>query len=199
MTEMEKAMKGFLFKQGDPTLRKMRNRAQDLCFKLNQTSPLEIDKRKFILNELIPNQGENFNILSPFYCDYGAFIKTGRNFFANYNLKILDGGKVIFGDDVRIGPDCSFITVNHSPDPLLRKEAYQIYEDISIGSNVWFGANTTVLPGVKIGDNSIIAAGSVVTKDIPEGVIAMGIPCKTIRKLNESDKQKYPICEENTL
>lgn len=183
MTEKEKAMKGLLFRQGDPDLRKERERAASLCFRYNHTEPDNTALKKEILEELVPNHKGTFNIIPPFYCDYGTYISVGERFFSNYDTKILDGGMVTFGDDVRIGPGCTFITVTHTLDPKMRQEGYQIFKPVTVGNNVWFGANCTVLPGVTIGDNSVIAAGSVVTDDIPASVMAAGIPCRVIKTL----------------
>ncbi|MBR0138390.1 MAG: sugar O-acetyltransferase [Erysipelotrichaceae bacterium] len=196
MTEREKALAGYLFRQGDPDLARERNRAHELCFRYNQTNPTDTETQQKILKELIGSIKGTITINAPFYCDYGSRIAVGDNFFANYNCKILDGAMVTFGDDVRIGPDCSFLTPNHSPDPQMRREGYEIFQPVTVGDNVWFGASVTVLPGVTIGKDSIIAAGSVVSRDIPEGVLAAGVPCKVIRKLNEEDRNRYPRIED---
>ncbi len=193
MTEREKAMAGYLFKAGDPVLKQERERAKDLCYELNMCRPSDEEKRNNILRSLIGNIKGNFNIISPFYCDYGTYISIGDNFFANYDCKIIDGAMVSFGDNVRVGPNCCFATTNHALDPQMRKEGWQIYRPITVGNNVWFGSRVTVVPGVSIGDDSVIAAGSVVTGDIPSGVIAGGNPCKVLRPLRESDKDRYPV------
>lgn len=196
MTEREKALAGYLFMSGDPSLREERERAKDLCFELNMCRPSDQETREKILRSLIGTIKGTFNIISPFYCDYGRFITIGNNFFANYDCKIIDGAPVTFGDDVRIGPNCCFATPNHAPDPQMRKAGYQIYQSITVGNNVWFGSGVTVLPGVTIGDDTIIAGGSVVTKDIPAGVLAAGNPCRVIRPFQESDKEKYPVWQD---
>lgn len=196
MTELEKAMAGYLFLSGDPSLRVERDRAKDLCHELNLCRPSDQEKRNAILRSLIGSIKGNFYIISPFYCDYGRFITIGNNFFANYDCKIIDGAKVTFGDDVRIGPNCCFATPNHAFDPQMRKDGYQIYQPITVGSNVWFGAGVTVLPGVTIGDDVIIGAGSVVTRDIPSGVLAAGNPCKVIRPFQKSDREKFPVWQD---
>ena len=183
MTKREKALRGEVFRAGDPVLRQERERARELCWRLNQCDPADQAARAEIIRELIGTIRGEFDIISPFYCDYGKRITIGHRFFANYNCKIVDGGDVIFGDDVRIGPDCTFCTPNHMMDPRMRKEGYMVYGPIHVGNNVWFGAGVTVLPGVIIGDDSVIGAGSVVTRDIPAGVFAAGNPCKVIRTL----------------
>ena len=196
ITEREKALANILFHQGDPTLAAERGRAQELCFAYNQTSPSDINRKNEILQELLPNRKGQCTINAPFYCDYGTHIYIGDRFFANYNCKVLDGADVIFGDDVRIGPDCTFLTPNHALDPDMRREGYEIFLPIHVGNNVWFGAGVIVLPGVAIGDHSVIAAGSVVTRDILEGVLAAGNPCRVLRRLNERDRIKYPRWED---
>lgn len=188
MTEKEKALQNLPFRQGDPDLAKNRTFAKDVCFELNRTLPSDRETREKIFRSLIGEIHGSFIINSPFYCDYGTYISLGERFFSNYNCMILDGGKVTFGDDVRVGPNCSFITVNHSMDPAQRKDGIQIFLPITIGNNVWFGSNVTVLPGVTIGDDTVIGAGSVVTGDIPGGVFAAGIPCRVIRPITEEDR-----------
>ena len=114
----------------------------------------------------------------------------GRNFFANYNCKLMDGAAITFGDDVLVGPDCTFVTAVHPVDPVRRRAGYQQFKPISVGSNVWFGAGVLVCPGVAIGDNAVIGAGSVVVRDIPANCLAAGNPCRVIRKIaEESDAE----------
>ncbi len=184
MSEKEKALAGLVFKRGDQDLRKQREYAESLCFEYNHTHPSNIDKKNEILDQLIKNKKENCYIKAPFICEYGEYITLGSNFFANYNCKIMDGGKIIFGDNVLIGPDCTFVTASHPTDPIQRLEGYQQFKNITVGNNVWFGASVTVCPGVNIGDNCVIGAGSVVVKDIPANSIAVGNPCKVIRKVD---------------
>lgn len=183
MTEKEKAMLGLEFRQGDPELRQRRELAETLCFAYNSLPPENREKKQQILAELIRDRQEGCCIKSPFLCEYGEYISLGRNFFANYNCKLMDGGRITFGDDVRIGPDCTFVTVDHPLEPERRRAGYQIFKPITVGNNVWFGAGVTVCPGVTIGDNCVIGAGSVVVKDIPANTLAVGTPCKVIRQL----------------
>ena len=183
MTEKEKALKGMEFMRGDPDLKQQRERAEMLCFEYNMTPPSNTEKKQQILEELIKNKKEGCYIKSPFICEYGEYISLGRNFFANYNCKLMDGGKIIFGDDVLVGPDCTFVTAVHPTDPERRKAGYQTFKTIVVGNNVWFGAGVTVCPGVMIGDNCVIGAGSVVVKDIPANCVAVGNPCKVIREI----------------
>ena len=184
MTEKEKALAGLVFKRGDKDLKEQREYAEALCFELNTTPPNEKEKRQAILQKLIKNMEEGCYIKPPFICEYGSYIYLGKNFFANYNCKLMDGGKITFGDNVLIGPDCTFVTATHPTDPQKRLDGYQQFKPITVGNNVWFGAGVTVCPGVTIGDNCVIGAGSVVVKDIPANHVAAGNPCKIIRALN---------------
>ena len=187
MTEMEKARAGLEFIRGDAQLRAIRERAEGLCFRLNHTSPEKEEERREILHELIPNQGENCFIKPPFLCDYGEFIILGNNFFANYGCKLVDGGTIRFGDDVLVGPGCTFVTVNHAVEPERRLKGVMQCKPITVGHNVWLGAEVTVCPGVTIGDNCVIGAGSVVAKDIPPNTVAVGNPCKVVRYVGEKE------------
>ena len=123
-------------------------------------------------------------IEQPFYCDYGYNVHVGENFYANYNLVILDEAPVTFGDNVFIAPFCGFYTAGHPLDAAERNRGLEYARPITVGRNVWFGANVTVLPGVTIGDNCVIGAGSVVNKDIPAGTMAAGNPCRVIKSIN---------------
>ena len=185
MTEMEKARAGLEFIRGSEELRVIRERAESLCFQLNHTPPEEQTKRQVLLRQLIPDQGEGCFIKPPFLCDYGEFIILGDRFFGNYGCKFVDGGTIRFGDDVLVGPGCTFVTVNHAMEPERRLQGVMQCKSITVGNNVWFGAEVTVCPGVTIGDNCVIGAGSVVVRDLPANAVAAGNPCKVIRCLSE--------------
>ena len=192
MTEKEKMMAKKLYDANyDETLNKERMEAKDLCYEYNQLRPSDEKNQKQILKKLLGKTGENFCITAPFWCDYGYHIEIGENFCSNHNCVILDGAKVTFGDNVFIGPNCVFSTAGHPLDVEQRNQGLEYAYPISVGNNVWIGMGVLVLPGVKIGNNSIIGAGSVVTKDIPEGVIAVGNPCRILRKVTDEDKKKY--------
>lgn len=152
-----------------------------LCFEYNTLSPERIRKRGEVLNQILGKTGDVFIIEQPFMCDYGYNIEIGENFGANHNLLILDSAKVVFGNNVMVGPNCSFIPTKHPSLPNERQQGVQWAEPIIIKNNVWICANVTVLAGVTIGKNSIIGAGSVVTRDIPPNSFAIGIPCKVVK------------------
>ncbi len=137
--------------------------------------------------------GKECTIVAPFWCDYGYNISVGDYFYANHNFIVQDGGKIEIGDNVFIGPNCTFTTAEHALDPDMRKDGIEVAKPIKIGSNVWLGAGVIVLAGVTIGDNSVIGAGSVVRKYIPPNVVAVGVPCKVLREITEADKSTYPF------
>lgn len=194
MTEWEKAQNGFLYDANyDEEIVEARKRCADLCYEFNNCSPLDINKQRELLNAIFGSIKENPVITAPFYCDYGFNIFIGKNFYTNHNVTILDGAKVTIGDNVFIAPNCVLSTAGHAIDSEQRISGLEIALPITIGDNVWIGANVSVLPGVTIGSNTIIGAGSVVNKNIPNGVIAVGNPCKVIRNITDADKKKYPI------
>ena len=192
MTEKEKCHNGLLYDANyDEELLKERSVCKDLCYEYNNLRPSMIEERSRIIRLLLGKTCKNFLIEQPFYCDYGYNIEIGENFYMNVNCVILDGAKVTFGNNVFIAPNCGFYTAGHPLDVKQRNEGLEYAYPITIGHNVWIGANVTVLPGVSIGDDSIIGAGSVVTKDIPSGVMAVGNPCRVIREITEEDMIKY--------
>lgn len=165
------------------------------CHKYNQLCPSDDEGHKKILQDLIGKLGKNATFVPPFWCDYGYNIEVGDFFYANHNCIIQDGAKVTFGESVFIAPNCTFTTAEHAIDPDMRKDGVEIAKPITIGNNVWIGTGATILAGVTIGDHAVIGAGSVVTKDIPANVIAVGVPCKVLREITEADKHTYPYFE----
>lgn len=160
--------------------------------KLNQKinmEPIEnFDRIVALEKELFGKTGKNIYIRPPFYTDYGRHIELGENFYANMNCTFLDVNYIIFGDNVMIGPDASFYTAGHPTDANVRNTGLEFGLPITVEDNVWIGGHATILPGVSIGENAIVAAGSVVTKDVPKNTIVGGNPAKIIRQLNEEDK-----------
>lgn len=185
MLEKEKMLNGEMYFSNCDELVKEREKAKDLCHDYNTLKPSQVSERNILLKKIIGKTKNNFLIEQPFICDYGYNIEIGENFYSNHNLTVLDVNKVKFGDNVFIAPNCSFYTAAHPIDYKIRNEGLEFGKPIEVGNNVWIGGNVTVLPGVKIGDNVVIGAGSVVTKDIPSNVVAVGNPCKVTRKLEE--------------
>lgn len=191
MTEHEKRQSGALYDaKYDSELTAARMRCQDLCHRHNQILPSQLAERQAAMREILGKTGERFHIEQPFYCDYGCNITIGEEFYSNYNLVILDGAEVCFGDHVFIAPNCGFYTAGHPMDAARRNAGLEYARPIRVGSHVWIGANVAVLPGVTIGDCSVIGAGSVVRHDIPSGVLAAGNPCRVIRELTEQDQMR---------
>ena len=190
MTEKEKVAAGLLYDANyDPQILKERARAKDLCLDYNLTRSTQADKRLRLLRELLAVCHDDIVIEPPFYVDYGFNIRTGKAFYANHNLVILDGAPVTFGDHVFIGPNCCFSTAGHPMDPAQRNAGLEYAKPITVGSNVWIGMGVQVLPGVTIGDNAVIGAGSVVTKDIPAGALAYGVPCRPVKQIAEKPRR----------
>ncbi len=191
MTEKQKRELGLLHNANyDPTIQAEIVKAKDICFEYNNILPSKQEERIALLAKLFGKMGSILAVQSPFYCDFGYNIEVGENFYANHGLIILDGARVIFGDNVFIGPNCCFYTAGHPIDFERRNEGLEFAHPITVGNNVWFGGNVVVLPNVTIGNNVIIGAGSVVTKNIPDNVIAVGNPCKVLREISEADLRK---------
>ena len=165
-------------------------RARKLTQELNTADRSDFETLKRIVKELLGKSEDAF-INPPFYCDYGTNIEVGKNFFANYNCTILDVAKVIIGDNCQMAPNVAIYTAGHPVHPDTRNTAYEYGIEVTIGDNVWIGGNTVICPGVHIGSNTVIGAGSVVTKDIPDWTIAAGNPCRVIREITEADRKLY--------
>ena len=169
------------------------HKGKEKCYRYNQLSPNDREAQQKILLELLGGMGSDVIITPPFWCDYGYNITVGDFFYSNHNMVITDGAKVTFGNHVFVAPNCCFTTAEHAIDPEMRKAGVEVAKPITIGNNVWIGAGSTILAGVEIGNNTVIGAGSVVTKSIPSNVVAVGVPCKVLRKITEEDKTSYPI------
>ena len=188
MNEKQKMQNHMLYDANyDAELLAERARAKDLCHAFNQLRPSETEKQVAAMKTLLGKTRGTFCIVAPFWCDYGYNIEIGENFFANHNTVILDGAKVVFGDNVFIAPNCGFHTAGHPIDSARRNQGLEYAHPIVVGDNVWFGAGVQVMPGVSIGSNVVIGSGSVVTRDIPDNVVAAGVPCKVIRPITEAD------------
>ncbi len=190
-SEKERMISGKPYKASNEELFMDRQCSKELVFELNALGPSQINKRNELLAKLLGKIGSNFYIEPPFRCDYGYNIEIGDNFYSNYGLIILDCARVTIGDNVLIGPNVGIYTAGHPLHHEMRRHEYEYAFPISIGSNVWIGGHVVINPGVSIGENSVIGSGSVVTKDIPSNVIALGNPCKVFRSITDSDKEYY--------
>lgn len=194
MNNIERRDKGLAY-ISDPSIMEEQKVCRRILQKLNFMDRSDFEGIAEVVKELL-GRSDNAFINPPFYCDYGSHIKVGKNFFANYNCTIIDVADVIIGDNCQMAPNVAIYTAGHPVYPSTRNTAYEYGKEIVIGDNVWIGGNTVILPGVHIGDDVVIGAGSVVTKDIPDRCIAAGNPCKVIRKITEEDKQKLYKDEE---
>ncbi|MDO4339648.1 MAG: sugar O-acetyltransferase [Eubacteriales bacterium] len=158
--------------------------------RLNTADRSDFEELSKIVKELL-GKSEGAFINPPFYCDYGSHIEVGKNFFANYNCTIIDVAKVKIGDNCQMAPNVAIYTAGHPLHPVSRNSMYEYGIEVTVGDNVWIGGNTVILPGVHIGDNVVIGAGSVVSKDIPDWSVAVGNPCRVIKKITEEDRKYY--------
>jgi maltose O-acetyltransferase len=191
MKEKEKMIAGKPYRAFGEELVAERQAAKELIFEFNSLHPGKTEQRNKIIQRLFGKTGKNFIIEPPFRCDYGYNISIGENFYANYNCTIIDCAKVIIGDNAFIAPNVSLFTAGHPVHPDIRNEQLEYALPIFIGNSVWFGGGVIVNPGVTIGDNAVIGSGSVVTKDIPANVVAVGSPCRVKRKITEKDKINF--------
>lgn len=183
-TELEKMLAGELYDPLDPELVRARDHARDLCQDLNATREADQEVRRRILTSLFGKGGESVWMQPPFYCDYGSNILLGERVFFNFNCVVLDVCRVTIGDYTLFGPAVQIYTATHPMNAELRRKQ-EFAKPIDIGSDVWVGGGAVICPGVRIGPRSVIGAGSVVTRDVPEGVFAAGNPCRVIREITE--------------
>lgn len=165
-----------------PYLLERLNATKDRIWEYNKMRPSMLKERNELLRSLLGKSDGDTFINQPFYCDYGSNIRVGRRFFANFNFTVLDEAPVTVGDDCFIGPNVSIYTACHSTDPIERNSRREWAKPVTIGDNVWIGGSVTILPGVTIGSNVTIGAGSVVVKDIPDGCVAVGNPCRVVKR-----------------
>ena len=191
MTEQERMLAGRLYNAGDPDLTAARDRAKRLCWRYNQMDPADYAGRTDLLRELLGQLGENSWIEQPFHCDYGAQISLGDQVFINYDCIFLDVAQITIGRRVLIAPRVGLYTAGHPTAPEARANDLEYGRPIVIQDDVWLGGNTVVLPGVTIGAGTVVAAGSVVTRDLPAGVLAAGNPCRVVRELSEADRARW--------
>ena len=191
MNQKERMLSGLPYKAWMDGLSEERLENQKRIYRYNHLPPEEWDQLDALLREILGKAGQVAHIMPPFHCDYGYNIEVGENFFANYNLTVLDVGKVRIGDNAQIAPNVSIYTAGHPVHPDSRNSGYEYGIGITIGDNVWIGGNACILPGVTIGNNVVIGAGSGVTRDLPDKVIAAGNPCRVVRQITEEDRGFY--------
>ena len=191
MDERERMVAGLPYRAWKDGLPEARLRAKRLWTKYNSMDFEDEAGRAAVLDELIGKHGKHFYIEGPFRCDYGTYITLGENFYANYNCTILDIAPVTIGDNVMLAPGVGIYTAGHPVHPDARRSGYEYGRPITIGDDVWIGANSVICPGVTIGSGAVIGAGSVVTRDVPANVVAAGNPCRVLRTITEEDKKYY--------
>ena len=192
MSNKDKMHTGELYLPGDVEIMKEQQICLDKLYDYNMTRPTESEKRQKLLKEMFAEIGENCYIEPPFHANWGGkHVHFGKCVYANFNFTAVDDTHIYVGDYTMFGPNVILATAGHPILPKLRQEAYQYNMPVHIGNNCWLGAGVIVLPGVTIGDNTVIGAGSVVTKDIPSNVVAVGNPCRVLREINEHDKKYY--------
>lgn len=191
MNQKERMLNGLPYKAWLDGLSEEREACRAKLYAFNHLPPEERGRIPELVKDLFGKTGTNPFMEPPFHCDYGWNIEVGDNFYANFNLTILDVGKVTIGNNAFFAPNIAIYTAGHPVHPDSRNSGYEYGIPVTIGDNVWLGGNTVILPGVTIGNNVVIGAGSVVTKDIPDNVIAAGNPCRIIRSITEEDRHYY--------
>lgn len=202
MTNLERKNAGLIYDPADEEIMALQRGTLRKMDEFNATTSDELEKRQQLLREMLGSVGENCYIEPPFHGNWGGKnLFLNDNVYINFNLTIVDDVEIIVGNNVLFAPNCTLTTANHPIDPTLRGKGYQYCKKIVIGNNVWLGSNVVVLPGVTIGDNTVIGAGSIVSRSIPANVVAMGIPCRVVREISEQDTKFFdggkPIDYEN--
>lgn len=193
MSQMKERMHtGDLYLSGDQEIMEWQTKCLDRLYDFNMTRPTEGKKRESMLKEMFAEIGEGCYIEPPFHANFGgAHVHFGKNIYANFNLTLVDDTHIYVGDYTMFGPNVTVATAGHPILPELREKMYQYNFPVHIGKNCWIGAGVVIVPGITIGDNVVIGAGSVVTKDLPSNVVAVGNPCRVLREVNERDKKYY--------
>lgn len=191
MNQKERMLAGLPYKAWLDGLSQERLTCQEKLRRFNALPPQAREEAAALLKELFGKTGESVHVVPPLYCDYGKNIRVGKNFFANYQLTVLDCAPVTIGDNVQIAPNVSIYTAGHPLHPDSRNSGYEYALPITIGDNVWIGGNVVICPGVTIGDCAVIGAGSVVTRDVPPWTVAAGNPCRVIREITQADRDFY--------
>ena len=191
MNQKERMLAGLPYKAWLDGLSEERMENKKRIYQYNLLAPDAVEEQEKLIKTILGKTGKYVHIEAPFHCDYGYNIEVGENFFANYNLTVLDVGLVRIGNNAQIAPNVSIYTAGHPVHPDSRNSGYEYGIAITIGNNVWIGGNAVIMPGVTIGDNVVIGAGSIVTRDLPSNVIAAGNPCRVIREITDADRDFY--------
>ncbi len=192
MTQYERMTAGLIYDPGDPEIMSMQVPFQDALWEFNQLKPSDYEKKTEYMKKVFAECGDNCYIELPFRANSGGHnVHFGSGIYVNFNLTVVDDGNIYVGDKVMFGPNVTIATANHPMNAELRAKSYQYNKDIYIGENVWIGAGVVIVPGVHIGKNSVIGAGSVVTRDIPDNVVAVGNPCRVLRAVGEHDNEFF--------
>lgn len=192
MTEFERMEAGLIYDPGVKEIMEQQEPYLDKLWAFNQLKPSQVKEKEAYMKEVFAECGDNCYIELPFHANWGGHhVHFGDWVYANFNLTIVDDGHVYVGDKVMFGPNVTIATANHPIEPGLRDRMLQYNKDVHIENNVWIGANTVIVPGVTIGENAVIGAGSVVTKDIPANVVAVGNPCRILREIGEHDREYF--------
>ncbi len=188
----EKQHSGLLYLPGDPELQRVQLQCLDRLHEFNQVKPSDLEKKTALLREMFAEIGENCYIETPLRANWGGrHVHFGKNIYTNFNLTLVDDTHIYVGDYCQIGPNVVLATAGHPILPEPREKGYQYNAPVRIGRNCWLGANVVVVPGVTIGDNVVVGAGSVVTRDLPDNVVAVGNPCRILREVNDHDREYY--------
>lgn len=192
MTQLEKIHSGNIYNPADDDIMELQLQCLNKLYDFNLTRPTEMQKREEMLKSMFAEIGENCYIEPPLHANWGGkHVHFGKNVYANFGLTLVDDTHIYVGDGTMFGPNCVIATAGHPIDPELREKQLQYNIPVHIGKNCWLGAGVLVMPGVTIGDNTVIGAGSVVTKDIPSNVVAVGNPCRVLREIGEHDREYY--------
>ncbi len=192
MTVQEKMHNVSLYLPNDPSIVEEQTRCLEKLYDYNQTRPREGARRTALLKEMFAEFGEGSYIEPPLHANFGGkFVHFGKNVYANFNLTLVDDTHIYVGDCTMFGPNVTVATAGHPILPQLRAQGYQYNAAVHIGKNCWIGAGAILLPGVTLGDNVVVGAGSVVTKDLPDNVVAVGNPCRVLRPITDNDREYY--------
>ncbi|MDO4272476.1 MAG: sugar O-acetyltransferase [Eubacteriales bacterium] len=191
MNQKERMLSGLPYKAWMDGLEEERLEARKKVHAYNHMEPDSYDELGAAIKKILGKTGKNIMIEPPFHCDYGTNIQVGENFYANFNFVVLDVGRVTIGDNCMMAPNVSIYTAGHPIHPDSRNSGYEYGIGVSIGDNVWVGGNVVINPGVHIGNNVVIGSGSVVTKDIPDNMVAAGNPCRVLKEITEADRDFY--------